>query len=53
MKTYLETKVPVSYNVPWFAELRKVLMGMWKHHASLSPEDKATMTPLFLPPVKS
>ena len=49
MKTYLETKVPESYNVPWFAELRKVLMGMWKRHASLSHEDKATMTPLFLP----
>ena len=28
MKSYLEIKVPISYNVPWFSELRKALKDM-------------------------
>ena len=28
LKTYLEIKVPISYNAPWFSELRKALKDM-------------------------
>ena len=28
MKSYLEIKVPISYNVPWFSELREALKDM-------------------------
>ncbi len=31
MKTYLEIKVPISYNAPWFSELRKALKDMPVH----------------------
>lgn len=31
MKTYLEIKVPISYNAPWFSELRKTLKDMPVH----------------------
>ena len=31
MKSYLEIKVPISYNAPWFSELRKALKDMPVH----------------------
>ena len=31
MKSYLEIKVPISYNALWFAELRKALKDMPVH----------------------
>ena len=31
MKTYLEIKVPISYDAPWFAELRKALKDIPVH----------------------
>ena len=31
MKAYLEIKVPISYNAPWFSELRKALKDMPVH----------------------